>query len=139
MFRKIPLIRLLSLFTMSTAAMIVAPSAVADCSCMCVETTPYYVCTGFSNSQTQTAECDLLDCPVEDTEPAEEPVAAVEPPHPGLECERRSVYRPDLGTHKKYNVCKPSADEEHSRRDHSDGHARNEEAWVARRERMEAR
>ena len=143
MFPKIPLAKLLSVFAMSTAAMIVAPSAVADCSCMCVDTTPLYVCNGFQNSQTQTAECDLLSCPVDQTEPEplppEEPVATIEPPHPGLQCERRSVYRPDLGKYKKYKVCKPSADQHGNHPDAQQENAKNAEAWAARQQRMEAK
>ncbi|MDH3641330.1 MAG: hypothetical protein OES38_04500 [Gammaproteobacteria bacterium] len=126
-----------------------APSAVAACSCMCVETTPLYVCTGFVNSQTQTAECDAMACPATDVpppepepepDPVEEPVATIEPPHPGLECERRSVYRPDLGRYKKYKVCKPSAEERHRRRHAmAERRSRHAEAWAARQERMQSR
>jgi hypothetical protein len=147
MFRQIPLIRFCSMVALSLAAMIVAaPSALAACSCMCVDGAPYNVCTGFVSTQEQTAECDLLECPTVTDPPAEtsgdgttveEPVAAIDPPHPGLECERRSVYRPDLGQYKKYKVCKPSADAEH--RSNHENHGRNAEAWTARHERMQAR
>lgn len=164
MFRKIPLLRLCSLMASSLAAMVAAPSALgADaCSCMCVDATPYYVCTGFVTTQTQTAACDTMQCPSVDEpapepttepDPVEEPVATIEPPHPGLVCERRSVYRPDLGRYKKYKVCKPSAKERHGHKHHANRHAkhhakhqakhrakhaRKSEAWAARNERVKA-
>jgi len=142
MFWRFHRIRLCSTLAVGLAAMAAwAPSALAVCSCMCVDATPYYVCTGFVSTQEQTAECDLLECPsVSDTTPTQDPAPveeplALEPPHPGLNCDRRSVYRPDLGRYKQYKVCKPSADAEH-RSDHENS-GRNEEAWVARQERMQ--
>lgn len=149
MFWKVPIFRLCSTFALSLAAFAMsAPSALAaDCSCMCVDATPLYVCTGFVPTQTQTAECDVMECPTAEDppadpveEPVEEPVATIEPPHPGLECERRSVYRPDLGRYKRYKVCRPSADGERRRhRGRHQDHARNHEEWAARRDRMRAR
>jgi hypothetical protein len=146
MFRKVPLIRLCSMLALGLGAMVgAAPSALAECSCMCVDGAPYHVCTGFVSTQEQTPQCDAeLECPTvdptgtsEDPPPEDPPIATVEPPHPGLQCERRSVYRPDLGKYKKYKVCKPSADGDH-RRDHK-RHGENHEAWAARQERMQAR
>ena len=149
MFRNVPLIRLCSMFALSLAAFAAsAPSAfAADCSCMCVDATPLFVCTGFVPTQTQTAECDVMECPTADApptdpveDPVEEPVATIEPPHPGLECERRSVYRPDLDRYKQYKVCRPSADgERRGHRGRHQDHARNTEAWAARQERMQAK
>ena len=144
MFCKLPLARLGSVLALSLGAMFAsAPSALAACSCMCVDGSPFNVCTGFVTTQEQTAECDALACPTVDEpapNPAEEPVAVIEPPHPGLECERRSVYRPDLAKYKQYKVCKPSADEQHRRRHAKQArHAKNTDAWTRRHERMQAK
>jgi hypothetical protein len=142
MFWKIPLFRLGvrfgSLLALSFVAMIAtAPAALASCSCMCVDGGPLNVCTGFINSQEQTAECDLLSCPAVDdpattttTTETEDPVVTVEPPHPSLQCEHRAVFRPDLGKYKNYKVCKPSSGK------HRSGKGKNTEAWAAIDERM---
>jgi len=84
------------------------------CSCMCIDGAPNWVCTtsGFGNPP-EPASCRNMTCPTilgdpgEDEAPGDE-VGAVEPPANGLVCTRRSVYRPDLGHYKRYNVCKPA-------------------------------
>lgn len=151
MFCKLPLARLGSVLALSLGAMFAsAPSALAACACMCVDGSPFNVCTGFVNTQEQTPECDALACPAVDEpapdpvtttpDPVEDPVAVIDPPHPGLVCERRAVYRPDLGKYKKYKVCKPSADERHRRRHgKKHGHAKHADAWASRNDRMKAK
>ena len=79
MFSKSHLARLCSVMALSLAAMIVAaPSAQAACACMCVDATPYNVCTGFITTQQQTTECDALQCPSME-EPAPEPETTTDP------------------------------------------------------------
>ena len=57
------LFKLMSLFASGLVALLVAPSTLAVCECMCVDAAPMNVCTGFLNSQETTAQCTAeLSC-----------------------------------------------------------------------------
>ena len=88
-----------------------APSAVAECSCMCIDGVSYEVCIGVVTTQTETQQCtEQLQCP---TAPETDPGESVEPPAEtagqDLDCRQRQVYRPDLGEYKMHTVCMPAA------------------------------
>ena len=63
MIQSRKLFRLISLFASGLVALLVAPSTLAVCECMCVDAAPVNVCTGFLNSQETTAQCTAeLSC-----------------------------------------------------------------------------
>ena len=114
--------KLLAVAGVLTAMAALPGTAAANCSCMCVDGAPDYVCTipGFGSSGA-TPDCSSLQCdappPADPEPPADEPPVAdggdaVTPPEPGLVCKRRSIYRPDLGKYKSYKVCHPRLSEE---------------------------
>jgi hypothetical protein len=109
--------------TLILAALGSLPAVAAEeedaCSCMCVGGSPKWVCTtaGFGNPP-EPASCPTMSCPIDPDDPVEDEddplyVGAVVPPATGLVCQRRSVYRPDLGHYKRYSVCTPELSATH--------------------------
>lgn len=125
-----------------------APSVLAqtdDCACMCTDSgAAEWMCSSPFSTQVPQS-CDSMQCPVAGgttteppavdpdpviTDPVTDVTDVVEPPAPGLECNRRNVYRPDLGKYKTYKVCRPEMTDEQKARI-AEFRARKQEQWAS--------
>jgi len=124
-----------------------APSVLAEdalCSCMCTDTGPQWMCT-IPVNVTAPSSCAVMACPTTTPDPVEPPppvepepeitdpvtdaTTVVDPPEAGLECNRRNVYRPDLGKYKTYKVCRPAMSDE-QKAQIAEYRARKQEQWA---------
>ena len=131
-----------SLFALLMSLSFVAPIAMAECSCMCVDGVAAPLCTGFIQTPEpglcDNTQCDTLDPPADDplTDPPDPiaPPAPTEPPEPdevntydppvagAFDCRDRNVWRTDLNAYKVYKVCRKSR---HNYGSDDDGHKKH--------------